>query len=324
MQRMSMSESRYVVGIDGGGTSTIAWLADVRSGNTDFRIAARHEAAASNPQVGGFENTFDVIRHTVDSLFARIAMPVQALDAVCLSLAGAGRPEDRQRISDWFASQEIARRVLIVGDAETLFAAGVEDSSESAVALIAGTGSMAWGRDHSGKTARSGGWGYLLGDEGSAFAIGNAALRSVVRMADGRTKKDRMFESILAHLRFSSADQMVPWCYADEHPRGKMASLAKLVFELAQDGVSPSAERVVRKAANQLAELVVGVARQLDLKDNNFTLVGTGSVLVQQPEYCRWVLENLGRQDLNPVKLQLVAEPVRGALKLAAALADDS
>ncbi|HET9221200.1 MAG TPA: BadF/BadG/BcrA/BcrD ATPase family protein, partial [Roseiflexaceae bacterium] len=152
-----------LLGVDGGGSGTRALLAD-RSG----AILGAGAAGPSNHQAIGLEAAAQAIQSAIDMAFrdARVERS-RPVAAICLGLAGAGRPEDRLRFEAWATRQNIARRCAVASDAELVLTAGTPDGW--GVALICGTGSIAWGRAPDGRSARAGGWGYLLGDEGSGY-----------------------------------------------------------------------------------------------------------------------------------------------------------
>ena len=104
-------------------------------------------------------------------------------DAICLGIAGVDRPQDAQAVTEIMRRIGYKTRTLVVNDALVALVAGAGD--QPGVVVVAGTGSIAYGRDAAGRAARAGGWGYLLGDEGGGFWIGRAALSAVVRQFDG-------------------------------------------------------------------------------------------------------------------------------------------
>src|SRR5207244_11602264 len=104
-------------------------------------------------------------------------LPRVPVAAACLGLAGAARPEDQKVIQDWARAVSLAQAVEVTTDAAILLAAGTPEGW--GLALVAGTGSIAYGRTADGRTARAGGWGYLMGDEGSAYAMVLAGLQAV-------------------------------------------------------------------------------------------------------------------------------------------------
>src|SRR5262249_22680106 len=104
--------------------------------------------------------------------------------AICLGMAGVDRPQDIEAVRGIMRRIGFKARVVVVNDALVALVAGAGDAA--GVVVVAGTGSIAYGRNDSGRAARAGGWGHLLGDEGGGFWIGRAALRAVVRQFDGR------------------------------------------------------------------------------------------------------------------------------------------
>src|SRR5262249_21968749 len=151
--------------------------------------------------------------------------------AACFGVAGAGRPAEQERIARWAEDRAIARRVCVVGDAEPILAAATPDNC--GVALICGTGSLAWGRNALGQTARSGGWGYLIGDEGSGYAIARAAVAAAMRAADGRGQPTAILELLLKKFGVASPPELVERIYAPEFKREQLATLCTLVFDAA-------------------------------------------------------------------------------------------
>src|SRR5581483_5378036 len=123
------------------------------------------------------------------------------------------------------------------------------------VALVAGTGSMAFARAPDGRTARAGGWGYLLGDEGSGYALALAALRAVVRDADGRGPATRLTSRLLAHFGAVLAQDLVRLVYGGGVDRAALAAVAPYVLEAAAAGDEVAAE-IMAGQAEELADLV--------------------------------------------------------------------
>ena len=134
------------------------------------------------------------------------------------------------------------------------------------IVVVSGTGSIAFGVDPGGRTARSGGWGYLLGDEGSAFWLGHAAVRLGIRAADGRGPATTLYERICDHLEVTVPDGLVAWFYDQELSRHRVARLAKIVEEAAQDG-DETADRLLDQAARHLVRAANAVDRQLDFDE---------------------------------------------------------
>jgi N-acetylglucosamine kinase-like BadF-type ATPase len=187
------------------------------------------------------------------------------------------------------------------------------------IALISGTGSLAWGRNGEGQIARSGGWGYMLGDEGSGYAIALAGLRAAVRAADNRDEPTSLLAAFMQKLSADSPQDLVAKVYGPEMTREGLAELASVVFDLrTTDSV---AANIVQAAASNLAEMVAAVATQLKLPPNGYTLAMAGGVLLKQLSYVEQIVSRLqSLPQAKPSHWKLVDEPVRGAVALARAL----
>ncbi len=232
--------------------------------------------------------------------------------AASASRGRAVRPSNSVSVSG--ACKPGSRLTLrVVGDAECLLA--TVDAGGGGVALIAGTGSMAWGRSVNGITARAGGYGFLIDDEGSGYWLAAQALRYVCKAADARQRESHLLAAVLQLLDFSSVDQLIGWCYEASDSRRQIATLAPLVFELYDR--DPTAKTIVDAGAKALAELVAAVAVKLDLPLVNLTLACAGSVLLRQPIYVQLLKAELLRRDIIARNFCLIEDPVVGALKLA-------
>ena len=295
----------YVIGVDAGGTKTTAWRCASSGAQNDEPIATGHDGPGNANSVG-FETAAANIRMAIESAM----QPTDQMDCLCICAAGAGRAEQQERLFEWASGLKIARHIRIETDIDALLAAASPDSV--GVALIAGTGSLAAGRNAAGKTHRAGGWGWLLGDEGSAYHIGRTALQHAVRMADGREPETPLLGGLLGQLDLTEPSELVNFFYASPNSRSRIAQLSQHVFDIAASGDAASAV-IIDHAASELAAMVETVAAQLSLPTSH-TLAMTGGVLMNQPTYRRRVLSLLSR---GPDQVELVENPVRGAVHLA-------
>jgi len=305
-----------IIGVDGGGTKTLAWIAPLADVSNTI-VLARGAAGPGNPRAAGFEVAQANIAAAIEAAFRDAKLLCSTAAAACFCLAGAGREVEQQQIAAWASQQQVARSVRVTGDAEPILAAASQENV--GIALISGTGSLAWGRNREGQIARSGGWGYLLGDEGSGYAIALAGLRAAVRAADKRDKPTHLLAAFTQKLGADSPQDLVAKVYGPEMTREGLAELASVVFDLkTTDSV---AENIVLTAANDLAEMVVAVATQLKLPPNGYTLAMAGGVLLKQLSYVDQVVSRLQNlPQAKPGQWKLVDEPVRGAVALARAL----
>jgi N-acetylglucosamine kinase-like BadF-type ATPase len=240
-------------------------------------------------------------------------LPRAAAAAACFGLAGAGREIEQKRIAGWAIERGIAPVVRVVGDAEPILAAASPD--DCGIALICGTGSLAFGRNAAGETARCGGWGYLLVDEGSAYAIALAGLKAAAHTADGRGPSTALLARLQAALDAPSAADLIDRVYSSEMSREKLASLATIVFECGASDVVAST--ILKFAAHDLANMIAVLIQRLRLAQNKYPLAIAGSVILNQEAYRAEVLGELGRREAAPSNVSLVTEPVKGAVALA-------
>jgi len=231
--------------------------------------------------------------------------------AICLGMAGVDRDDEKELVRSLLRRIGLRRNVRIVNDALVALVAGAP--AGIGIVVASGTGSIAYGVDPSGKSARSGGWGYLLGDEGSAFWLGHAAVRLGIRAADGRGRPTSLFERIASHLDLEVPDGLVKWFYEPDLSRHRVARLAGLVEEAAVEG-DVAADDLLDHAAEHLARAARAVARQLEFS-GGYPLVLSGGAFRACPslhvrfEKC---------VDLEQAEVVLLhGEPAQGAVTLA-------
>jgi N-acetylglucosamine kinase-like BadF-type ATPase len=215
-------------------------------------------------------------------------------------------------VREWAARANLAPTVDVIEDAALLLAAGTPDGW--GVAVVAGTGSMAFARGADGRTARSGGWGPLLGDEGSGYAIALAGLRAAARSADGRAQVTPLTDRLLAAYGLTRPQELIGVVYRGGD-RAALAALAPVVLEAAAAG-DPTAEHIVHDAAGELASATAAAARQLTL-GGAFPVALAGGLLVSSAAYRERFLSALADRGLAVGPVALVTEPAEGAVRLA-------
>jgi N-acetylglucosamine kinase-like BadF-type ATPase len=312
---MSSAEPRTaarLLGVDGGGSTTHAWLAE-----PGCRVLGRGVSGPSNAKAVGLEAAQSSIDVAIRSAFDDAGLPRGAVDVACFGLAGFGRPEDRSIVRQWAENAGWAKCILNANDGDLVVAAGTPHGW--GVGVIAGTGSIAVGRTPDGRTARAGGWGHLIGDEGSAYAVVLHALRLVARRADGREAsrpgRDPLTERLCAALDTDNVSQIVTKLYAPQFDRARIAALAPEV--LAACAAAPEmARRLLVPAGIALAEMVAAVARSLGWLAGELPLAVAGSFLLAAPIVLESMINRLTQHDYQS-SVARVSEPVRGALMLA-------
>ncbi len=319
-----------VLGVDGGGSKTIAWIANVlpsnESGRLELEVIGRGHAGPSNPRSIGFELAFANLEIAIRTATEQASVDKSTIDVACLSLAGAGRREEQLRVQQWGDERGIAKRTIAIDDVAPLSFAAMYEQSMSAVSdgasweqsitLVVGTGSIARGSARGGTSARCGGWGYLLGDEGSGFAIGLAGLRAVCDAHDRSQTLTPFQLELLRHLGLSVPTELVGFMYQSPLPRVQVAELSGIVLAHANQDLE--AIRIVRDAIGSMVQLVETIALRLGHANGTYALALTGGILSNNPLIVERLLSELQLRETAPSTYHLVREPVYGALAFAA------
>ena len=296
----------HVIGIDAGGTKTVCLLA-----NEQGEILARVRGEGANLQAVG-ELQVEKILHTVmaQAIGDRRLVPA----AICLGIAGVDRPNDAAVVRDIMQRIGLNSRIVIVNDA--LIALETGAPGQPGVVVISGTGSIAYGRNAAGEAARSGGWGYVLGDEGSGYWIGRAALRAVLRAADFRGPRTVLTQMLLDHFQVTQPQLLLHEVYHHHLKPAAIGALASSVQTAFSEG-DEAAAGILRGAADELEGSALSVARRLDLTGEAFSFILSGGIFRAVP----WLVQELSRRlplaaTLSTTKL-LEREPAEGAVTLA-------
>ena len=263
-----MAERRLFLGVDGGQSSSRAVIGDAAGA-----ILARAVGGPCNqvsPGKGRTQLKEVVAALLHDALHAARLSAETPFEAACFALSGG--PAGKQAI---LAESIRAGVVKVTTDA----GAALEGASlgSPGIAVIAGTGSMALGRDHTGRTARCGGWGYAFGDEGGAFDIVRRAMRKSLAAEEGWGEPTALGELFTEATASKTANEALHRFYTSEWPRDRIASLAPTVDLVATAGDSVAC-RVMKEAGSALGSLAEIVAGCLDASDPDLTLYPVGGV----------------------------------------------
>jgi N-acetylmuramic acid 6-phosphate etherase len=297
----------YIIGVDGGGTKTLALIASL-----DGTVLGSGSAGPSNLHVQGSAGAFAALETAIQSAQAatgRSAPPC----AACLGLAGLDSPEESILASAWWTKRYPGVRLHLVNDAWLVLAAGTPTGT--GVAIISGTGSISVGRGPDGKTARSGGWGYLFGDEGSGYAVGLEALRVVSQAADGRAPATLLTELLLSHFDIQNPIELIGKVYNLKDPRLELARLTPHV-QAAADQNDPAALKILAQAGEDLAVAAVATAGQIGLEGPT-PVAAAGGLIVHWPALQEAFKKSASQAGLEPDPFTPVPVPAMGAVRLA-------
>ena len=300
----------HVLGIDAGGTKTVALLAD-----GDGRIVAEGRAGAANLHTEG-ELEVEKILHTVIDV-ATDGRDV-TLSAVCLGIAGVDREDDARIIRGIMRRMGYRSNAVVVNDALIALVAGA--GSNPGVVVIAGTGSIAYGVSHHGVAARAGGWGPTLGDEGSGYWVGRRALAAVMRDADGRGPRTELTPLVLGHFSLPTPGALVAEIYHQPQGRRAIASLAAVV-DRARAGGDTVAIDIMSRAADELALAAGSVINRLEMRGEQFPVLLAGGMLKESTWLASEVRGRMAEVAPCSTVALLTEEPAVGAVRLATAQA---
>ena len=218
-----------------------------------------------------------------------------------------------ERFIAWARGIGLADRVAIVSDVLPILAAGTPDCY--GVALISGTGSSAFGRAQDGTSKRCGGWGFLLGDKGSGYAVGRAGLQLALKSLEDGTPPAGLAGEIRTKFAVDAVPELTRAVYGSAHPRHTIAGLAKLVVNAADVG-DEDATQILDQAAADLAHLAARTARSVGLQDAGLPLAASGGVLANSSRVQQQLRNELAKLHFN-CELNVVDEPLVGCVRLA-------
>lgn len=294
-----------LLGIDGGGSKTRALVSE----GVDHVIGVG-VAASSNYQSVGFAAATAAVQEAIAAALQQAGLdPVTNITSACFGLAGVDRADDRILWERWLSQAGIAQRFVVVNDAELVLAAGTPNAW--GIALICGTGSICYGRTADGRTARAGGWGYLLGDEGSGYDLALRTLRLATQTADGRTDAPSILDAVLTHWNVSEPGDLIGYVYRAEVTRAHIARVAQVVIDLAHED-DPHAHALLAQTAHDLAQHVRAVMDRLDLK---CAPIAFGGGVIGASHWLQTTVVERADRQLKPQ--MYVADAAHGALVLA-------
>ena len=300
--------NELVIGVDAGGTHTRAALANLRG-----EILGAGDAGSGNPHQNGPTAARSEILSAIQRAFDAAHIEQQNIAAACLGIAGIDREDERVEWTKW-ASEKLSVRPRIVNDGELVLAAG---SAENwGVALVAGTGSIAWGKSRDGRAARAGGWGHAIGDEGSAYDLARQALRAASQYADGRGEKTRLLDAILAYWKLESPQDLIGVVYRSEKKPADIAELAAVVVQCAEAN-DPVSQSLIENGSTELATMIYAVAHALEIQNDKFPLALAGGLLLGAETVRVHLLQAAEKRGLKFSSVALVNEPIKGAVRMA-------
>lgn len=290
-------------GVDGGGTKTTFVLVDA-----DGLEVGRQTASTSNAAVIGHDAAGAVLRRGLEQALAETQAD---LGGAWFGLSGGDRPEDHRKLRPHL--EHLSPNIRMSNDAELVLAALPHSIG---LVVVAGTGSIAFGYGASGTRVRAGGWGQILGDEGSGYDLARQMLLAFTAQVDGRGPATDCFDRVMEHLRLEEPFQLIQWVYAQDRTKGDIAALSAIVLAAADAG-DAVARNIVASSAQELAHTARAAARRLDLPPP-LPLALTGGLLTGSERFRREFLSAF-EEEFPSLDIRLVTDPALAAAQALAA-----
>lgn len=292
-----------LIGADVGGSKTAVGVSE------DAEVVVRVDGPGAAVRPGRALASAGTIAEVVRRALAGIGRLTG--DVLLVGAAGAGRDPERSELAKALRGEKLAEHVVVTTDIELALAGAFEKGP--GIVVSAGTGSIAVGRGAEGAHRRIGGYGWQMGDEGSGYAIGRAALGAVSRAHDGRSPRTALTDRVLSATRSPDFDSLVRWS-ASASP-SELAGLAPHVLDVAAQG-DPLAQGIADYAARELSQLAICLLPMLEAEPP-LGVALTGGLLAEDRPLRRSVLARLG-EDAGLRPLDTPVDAVMGALRLAA------
>ncbi len=265
------SQSNYLfLGVDGGGTKTLVVLLDEEN-----NVVSEEVSGASNPLRVGIETAVANISEATNKACDKIGRnPIEIVSAAC-GLAGVRRTDLRMRVRERIREKLGIELIEVVTDADIALYGATKD--EAGLIIIAGTGSIALGRNEKGEKAVAGGWGPLAGDEGSGAGIARRALQAIAKASDGRGEQTKLSRKAMQYFRAGKSEDILVAIYAPQIDNSKIAGFAKFVVEAAIEG-DQIAQEILAEAGHELGMAANAVIHRLKLERKKFSIAKIGSI----------------------------------------------
>ena len=322
---MSTNVIDVVIGIDGGATKTECSLLQVSSRT---QLGSALTGSSNKNSVGNDcakRNLTDGMIGAVRDAYEKLSDPTVQFQLIglCFGMSGVDRPHDKALVRSWVPdmTRELVQSVVvdersvitvaddlnvqIYNDAIAALSSGTMGHLKDALVIISGTGMIVTGSSDGENFVRTGGWGPLLGDEGSGYSIGSEVLKACVNSEDKLLNEDTVLVDLVKkHLQIETMSQLIDFAYKDT-AWSRIADLAKLAFDgyALNDNVS---RRIVSNAAASLEKYIRAAANNLGWsRDKQFTLVYTGSVLTHDNSVVAKALSENLKQSFPSITITL-------------------
>ncbi len=289
---------QYVMGIDGGATKTL-----LKMSTLEGNLIASYEAGPANINVVGSRKLKKTLSELIINSVKSAGMDLNKCKCLCIGTAGAGREKERKMLVRMIKDIGFTQRLIVTDDVITAFHGGVGENE--GIIIISGTGSICFGKNSKGESFRTGGWGYIIGDEGSGYYIGRRILNTIMRSYDNREGYTVLTPLVLSRLNLNNPEDLVKYVYRSRTEVREISELAKLADDACDLG-DTTAENILKDTARELFCCVKTVIERLKFSDKRITIAVNGSVLVKSKyvrnEFDRLICEAYPLINVSPMR----------------------
>lgn len=303
-----MATDRYVVGVDGGASKTVALI-----GTESGKILGRGESGPSNYHNIGAAAAGRAIKSAVIEAQRQANLRGVRLEIAVVALAAVDSEKDRSKARGFVRTAKIARTSFVVHDSVAALYAATK--GKPGIIVISGTGCVAAGINRAGEYVRAGGWGYLIDDEGSAFDIGRKGLMRAFRMLDGRAPSTKLISILKRKFGVRKLEDALNLIYAEGMSVEEIARLAPLISKAASR--DRACKEILNNAGKALAALACVVARRLHMTGDSFEVGTVGGNFKSGRHLFEPFVAGIRKECQRARVVKLRVEPALGALLLA-------
>lgn len=306
---------KFLIGFDCGATKTECALADI-----DGNIICSASGKPSNYLVIGADNAARNILSLLDKFKNELDFTRAEIEKVVIGAAGAGRKDDAERLLKAVTDSAsvkgiIFKSITVIGDSQIALEGAF--SEKPGCILIAGTGSIIYGKDKEGNFFRAGGFGRLIGDEGSGYSIGRKALQAAAGFFDGKVEKTLIVKLISDKYFINTSDDLISKVYKQDLD---IASVAQIVLTAAEEG-DKIALNILDEESDQLIELIKAMMKKMNTEELNVS--PAGSLISNKNDYSDMLLKKINTYLPSVKVIKPEHSPVEGAIIIAKEMLND-
>lgn len=305
---------KYFIGLDGGGSKTKCVLTD-----DNFNIISEATGDASNFLIRGTDVVSEILFNLINNVTNSAGKSVNEVEAIVLGTTGAGRRNNAETMEKAFRDfmfRKGIEHVNFIVDSDARIALEGAFSGKPGSILIAGTGSIMFGKAYDGTIHRVGGFGRYIGDEGSGYSIGKLGFQAVAKQMDGRGAATILSKMIADKFRIIDAPQLITEIYTNNFD---IASLTPLVIDAAERG-DKICRDIINQQSDELVEHIEAMLKMLNEEVMKVSLIG--STITTDNHYAEIFKNKVAAKFSNVVIVEPELPPALGAVVMAKELSE--